>query len=620
MKLGGYTGTIAYTDLTTGHIGYRETSHEDCKLWIGGSGMGAKILMEECSPLTHPLSPDNPLIFMTGPMTGTDIPASGRHQVVTKSPLTGIYGEADAGGKWGTVLKRCGFDGLVIKGQSAKPVYLLIHDKHIEIHDAQWLWGMDNYEVDEVLKERHGPDIAVASIGIAGENQVLLSTILYEGRKGRSSGRGGLGAVMGAKGLKAVVVHGDNPIEVHNEVALQAKIATAIPSIEQKTTGLNKYGTAGSIIGSEIIGDLPVKNWALGSWPEVEKISGQTMADTIVKGKSQCHACPVFCGRTVKIDSSKYGAVEGKGPEYETLGMFGGACLVSDLAALAKANELCNRYGIDTISTGGAIAFLMDVYDRGLIDEASITDGTGTRLQPLWGDGEVLLRLIHAIGRQEGIGKLLGQGVKRAAAEIGNESHEYAFHVKGLELPAHDPRAFNSLAIGYATSNRGACHLQGGSYFFEKAATLPEIGITEVLDRFREDNQGYVQARLQDTMSVMDSLKLCKFLFYGGIHLTDITDWLNDLTGLTYTVEELLTAGERIFNLKRQYNVACGISRLDDTLPRRIAEVPRPDGGAAGNLPPLNAMLIEYYQARGWDDEGRPLAATLARLGLERLQ
>ena len=620
MKLGGYTGTIAYTDLTTGHIGYRETSHEDCKLWIGGSGMGAKILMEECSPLTHPLSPDNSLIFMTGPMTGTDIPASGRHQVVTKSPLTGIYGEADAGGKWGTVLKRCGFDGLVIKGQSAKPVYLLIHDKHIEIHDAQWLWGMDNYEVDEVLKERHGPDIAVASIGIAGENQVLLSTILYEGRKGRSSGRGGLGAVMGAKGLKAVVVHGDNPIEVHNEVALQAKIATAIPSIEQKTTGLNKYGTAGSIIGSEIIGDLPVKNWALGSWPEVEKISGQTMADTIVKGKSQCHACPVFCGRTVKIDSSKYGAVEGKGPEYETLGMFGGACLVSDLAALAKANELCNRYGIDTISTGGAIAFLMDVYDRGLIDEASITDGTGTRLQPLWGDGEVLLRLIHAIGRQEGIGKLLGQGVKRAAAEIGNESHEYAFHVKGLELPAHDPRAFNSLAIGYATSNRGACHLQGGSYFFEKAATLPEIGITEVLDRFREDNQGYVQARLQDTMSVMDSLKLCKFLFYGGIHLTDITDWLNDLTGLTYTVEELLTAGERIFNLKRQYNVACGISRLDDTLPRRIAEVPRPDGGAAGNLPPLNAMLIEYYQARGWDDEGRPLAATLARLGLERLQ
>ena len=615
MTIGGYTGNLAYVDLTGGNMEYREISERDKRLWIGGSGMGAKILMDECKLDTHPLSPDNPLIFMTGPMTGTNIPGSGRHQVVTKSPLTEIYGEADAGGKWGTVLKRAGFDGLIFKGKAERPAYAFVHEKRVQILDADFLWGLDNYQVNEVLQERHGQDSAVASIGPAGENQVLIATILHEGKKGRSAGRGGLGAVMGSKNLKAIVVKGDNPIAVYDKAALQVQIDAVTPGIAEKTKGLQDYGTAGALIGSERIGDLPVKNWSQGTWSEIDKISGQTMADSIVKGKSKCHSCPVSCGRTVKSDSS-YGSVDGKGPEYETLGMFGGACMVSDLDAIVQANEICNRYGIDTISSGGAIAFLMDIYEQGLIADADIIDAEGQQLQPLWGDAKAMLRLLHSIGRQRGIGKLLGQGVRRAAEAIGNGTEDYAFHVKGLELPAHDPRAFNSLALGYATSNRGACHLQGGSYFFEKVAILPEIGITEVLDRFRADNHGFVQACLQNTMSVMDSLKLCKFLFYGGIDLTIITGWLNALTGFNYTVEEVLTAGERIFTIKRMFNVQCGISSLDDTLPRRIAEVPRPDGGAADNLPPLAAMLAEYYEARGWDDHGRPLSGTINRLGL----
>lgn len=620
MTARGYTGKIAYIDMANGAVDIRQALEEDQRMWIGGSGLGAKLFTDFCLPDTDPLSPANPLIFMTGPMTGTNIPGSGRHQVIAKSPQTGIYGEADAGGKWGTVLKRSGFDGIVITGKAEKPVYLFIHDSKVEFFDGHSLWGLDNYSLDEEMKERHGTDIAVAGIGPAGEKQVLMAVILHEGRKARSSGRGGLGAVMGSKNLKAIVVKGDQPINAFDPKALADRIAAVTPAIEERTKGLQDFGTAGGLVGSERIGDLPIKNWSLGSWPEAEKISGQAMAEKMVKGKSRCHACPIACGQTVKMDQSRYGPLNGKGPEFETVGIFGAACLISDPEAIAKANELCNRYGLDTISAGSSIAFLMDIFEQGLIAQQDILDSEGQIVTPLWGDADAMLRILHAIGKQEGIGKLLGQGVKKAAQCIGGQAEDYAFHVKGLELPAHDPRAFNSLALGYATSNRGACHLQGGSYLFEKSATLPEIGITEVLDRFRSDGQGEIQAKLQDTMCIMDSLKLCKFLFYGGINLTVITGWLNALTGFDYTVDELLTAGERIFTIKRVFNVHCGISRSDDTLPRRIAEIPRPDGGAADNLPPLTAMLTEYYQARGWDEEGRPTADTLARLGLSRLQ
>jgi len=586
-------------------------------MWIGGSGLGAKILMEEAPALTDPLGPDNPLIFMTGPLTGTRIPGSGRHQVVTKSPLTGIYGEADAGGNWGTMLKRSGFDGLVIKGRASSPVYLFVANGRVDILDAASLWGLDTYETDIRLKEKHGPDIAVASIGPAGERKVLLATIINEGKTARASGRGGLAAVMGAKGVKAVVVAGSGAVPVADERLLDTQVDAVLPMLEKRTRAMQTYGTAGGLYGAERIGDLPVKNWSGGSWPEAEKISGQALAESLVTGRQKCHACPVACGRMVKGES-RFGKVDGAGPEYETLGMFGGACLVSDLAAIAYANELCNRYGLDTISVGAAAAFLMDLYENGLVRASDRGDGMDLPVAPVWGDADALIWLIHAIGRQEGIGRVLGQGVKRAARHFGARAADFALHVKGLELPAHDPRAFNSLGLGYATSNRGACHLQGGSYFFEKVATLPEIGITAVLDRFRTNNQGAVQARLQDVMCLMDSLKLCKFLFYGGITLTIITDWLNAVTGDDFTVEELLEAGERIFTLKRAFNVRCGVTRRDDSLPRRILTEPRPDGGAAGNLPPLEAMLEEYYRARGWDEEGRPLPATLARLGLDK--
>lgn len=615
--MGGYVNRLAYIDLTSRAVTTRTLSSRERRLWIGGSGLGAKILSEESPAGVDPLGPDNPLIFMTGPMTGTCIPGSGRHQVVTKSPLTGIYGEADAGGSWGTMLKRAGFDGLVIKGQASSPVYLFVHDGQVEILDADVIWGLDTYETDSRLKKMHGPDIAVACVGPAGERKVLLATIINEGRNARASGRGGLGAAMGAKRVKAVVAAGDGEVTVADGRLLAEKIAAVLPTLDRRTKSMQTYGTAGGLYGAESLGDLPVKNWSGGSWPEVDKVSGQTMAESMVIGRQKCHACPVACGRMIKAES-RFGKVEGAGPEYETLGMFGGSCMVSDLAAIAHANEMCNRYGLDTISVGAVIAFVMELYENKLVAAEELDDGTDLPVVPQWGDANAMIRLIDAIGCQAGIGRVLGQGVKRAAQYFGDRAADFALHVKGLELPAHDPRAFNSLGLGYATSNRGACHLQGGSYFFEKMATLPEVGITTVLDRFRTDNQGEVQARLQDVMCLMDSLKLCKFLFYGGITLTVITDWFNALIGGDYTVKELLKAGERIFTLKRAYNVRCGVTRADDSLPRRILQEPRPDGGAAGNLPPLKTMLDEYYLARGWDEEGRPLTATLVRLGLDK--
>ncbi len=365
--MGGYNNKLAYVNLTARTVSWRELTREECRTWIGGSGLGAKLLLAESRPDVDPLGPDNPLIFTTGPMTGSFIPGAGRHQVVTKSPLTGIYGEADAGGKWGTVLKASGYDGIIILGQTTRPIYLHIHDGIVEIFDATTLWGLDIYDTDAALKEIHGPDAVVAAIGPAGEQQVLMATIVTEGRKAHTAGRGGLGAVMGAKGLKAIVVAGDRPVPVHDRQRLERSIAAVAATIEKRTAALQAYGTAGGITGFERIGDMPVKNWSQGTWPAVEKISGQTMSATMKTGRSKCHNCPVGCRRIVR-NKSRYGSVDGAGPEYETLGMFGGACLIDDLEAITQANELCNRYGIDTISTGAAIAFLMDLYERGLVD------------------------------------------------------------------------------------------------------------------------------------------------------------------------------------------------------------------------------------------------------------
>jgi len=609
---GGYWSKILWVNLTDGTSKVEELPEETLRSYIGGSGLGARLLYDLTGPETAPLGPDNPLIFATGPFCGTMVPTAGRHHIIARSPLTGIWGESDVGGSWGTQFKRCGYDALVVTGRAARPTYLWITNDGVELRDASHVWGRDTYEVDETLRRETDAEATVMTIGVAGENQVHLAAILTDGKDGRAAGRCGLGAVMGSKRLKAVVALGRQSIPVADSVALREAVRPVAKQVAEATASFGQLGTAGGLIGMEQLGDLPIKNWYQGSFEEgAERISGQRMRDTILTERYGCAGCIIRCGRTVRVEGSPYGPVEGAGPEYETLAMFGSMLLIDDLEAVAAANELCNRLGVDTISTGAVISFAMEAFEKGLLTK----EDTGG-LELAWGEPAGALAMVKLIAHQEGIGKLLGRGVRYAAAEIGGLANEMAIHCKGLEFPAHDPRAHNSQGLSYATSNRGACHVASFSHSFEKTLSMPDLGYPEPLDRFGWEERGRFTAVLQDLMGLMDSLKLCKFILFGGVKVHHMVEWLNCVTGWDMDLEEFMRAGERIFNLKRMFNVRCGISRKDDVLPPRITTHRRGEGGAAHNLPPINEMLAQYYEHRGWDEMGIPTSGRLQELGL----
>ncbi len=610
----GYAGRILRVDLSRGRIRKVSIEYSLLRRFIGGSGLAAKMLFDETGPDIDPFSPENILIFMTGPVTATNVPMSGRYQVVSKSPLTGIYGESDSGGTWGPELKKAGFDGVVISGRSPKPVYLWISDGNAELRDASHIWGMDTYETDRAVKDETDRYAVIACIGPAGEKLARIAGIINDGKHGRAAARYGLGAVMGSKLLKAIAVRGTGRIEVADPDSLQESIRRIASSIIENAKRLRDYGTSGGMTSIEAIGDLPIKNWLLGSWREgAERLSGQEMTRTILSGRYYCSGCIVGCGREVSFKDERYGRVEGAGPEYETLAMIGANCLIDDLKAVAKANELCNRYGLDTISTGAAIAFAMEAYEHGLIGR----EETGG-IKLAWGDPDAMLGMIDKIGRREGeLGWILGEGVMRAAEKIGGISAEFAIHVKGLELPAHDPRAYYSQGVSYATSNRGACHLQSLSHIFERGVTLPDLGFPEIQERHSTHRKGELVAKAQNLMCMFDSLKVCKFILFGGVKPSTLVEWLNMVTGWNMTLEEFMRAGERIFNLKRLYNIREGISRKDDTLPSRILTHKRGSGGSADTLPPLGELLSQYYNYRGWNEFGIPSREKIIELGLE---
>lgn len=611
--LGGYMGKILRVDLSTQEILTETFQEEILRKYLGGSGLGAKILLEETTEKTDPLGPDNILIFMTGPLVGTRALNFGRHQVVTKSPLTGIYGEANSGGTWGVHLKRAGYDGLIISGRSSKPVYLWLNNDIVQIRDASSIWGKDTFETDLLLKRELGSDIVTCSIGQAGENLVKIAAIMNDGIHGRAAARCGVGAVMGSKKLKAIAVKGDLKPYTVNEKALKKSIRNWSPKIRENTLEMNKFGTSEMMLRVEASGDLPIKNWTGGIFSTAEKISGQTISKKLYKKRYYCAQCVIGCGKTIQIKDGPYAGLSGAGPEYETLGMLGANCLIDDVEAISKANELCNRYGLDTISTGAVIAFAMEAYERGLINK---NDTAGFELH--WGNNEALLGMIHKITYRENIGELLGEGVRIAAKKLGGLAQEFALHVKGLELPGHDPRAKYSNTLAYATSPRGACHMNAFSYEFENGLAMPELGYPETLDRFETEGKAEFVAKFQNLMAIFDSLIGCKFLIFGLKDETIKTTvkWLNFVTGWDITPEELLETGERIVTLKRLYNIRCGKFRNDDTLPPRILNEIRGAGGAAEGLPHLGKMLNEYYRYRGWNEFGIPKRETLKRLAL----
>jgi aldehyde:ferredoxin oxidoreductase len=608
----GYMGKILRVDLTKGRVEAEKLDENLAKKFIGGSGLATKILYDETGPETDPLGPENRLIFMTGPFAATPVITSGRHHMVSKSPLTGAYTESDTGGTWGPFLKRAGFDGIVVTGKASKPVYLWVSEGQAEIRDAARFWGVDTYDLDEAVRKDTHPEAVVASIGPAGEKGVRYASIMNDGKEARAAGRGGTGAVMGSKKLKAIAVYGKMQVEMADAEGLRASLKEISPMVAKNTEGMRKNGTAGGLATFEALGSLPLQNWKYqGRWEQgAAKIAGPAMTEKILTGNYFCERCVIGCGRRVKVDKGPFAPVEGAGPEYESVAMLGSLCLVDDIEAIAKANEICNRYGMDTISAGAAIAFAMEAYEKGLITKKE----TG-ELELLWGRGDVMVKMAEKIGKREGLGQLLGEGVRIAAEKIGKNAVEFSLHVKGQELPAHDPRCFNAGAVGYATINRGACHL-GFSHVFERILSMPEIGVDQPLPRMEVKGKGELAAKTQNIMGLFDSLKVCKFSMFGGLKLTPILAWYNMVTGHSVTMEEFLKTGERIFNLKRMYNVRCGISRKDDTLPARFLTLKHEGEGLNPNLPPLGELLYDYYKFRGWNEDGIPTPGKLKELGL----
>jgi aldehyde:ferredoxin oxidoreductase len=610
----GYHKKFLRVDLTNRRVAIEDLGEDLLRKYMGGVGIEAKILYEETGPETSPLSPENILMAVTGPFTGTGVPTSGRHHVVARSPLTGLFGESNVGGSWGVHLKRAGFDGIAIKGRSEKPLYLWIYNGKVEFRDATPIWGKDSYESAQWLKKETTKEATAAVIGPAGERRAKIASIPHIGHIVRQAARTGLGAVMGSKNLKAVVVFGDGEIPIAKPEQLKAHIKEITPHIQKATEAFGKFGTSGGIDNYEKIGNFPLKNWREGRWAGAKKISGVAMHDTILSGRRACFHCPIACGRHINVSEGPYAPMDCEGPEYESIGTLGGLCLVDDLVAISKANQLCNQYGLDTISTGGIIAFAMEAYEKGILTTKD-TDG----VELTWGNGKALVEMVHKMGRGEGIGQLMTEGSKRMAEVLGRNAIEFAIHVKGLEPSAHDPRRFFSQALSYATAARGACHNASWSHPYELALSMPEIGIPEPQDAYQIEGKAEFTAKMQDLMCVMDALILCRFSQVGkAVNVTNHLQWLNWITDWGMDVTEYMKVGERLFNLKRMYNCRLGISRKDDFLPYRFLTLDRKGEDLNNQLPPLGRLLSDYYTYRGWSEVGIPTPQKLEELGLDK--
>ena len=618
----GYAGKILRVDLTDGRLSDEDLNEDVARKYVGGRGLAARILFEELKPRIDPLGPENKLIFATGPVTGFPIPGNARYGVYAKSPLTGIWGEGYAAGFFGPELKFAGYDAVIFEGQAEKPVYISIREGRPEIRDAVHLWGRTTGETQTAIRlEMKDDHVRVASIGSGGEKLVRYACVISDLKN--SAGRCGIGAVMGSKNLKAVAVRGRRQIEAANmdELRKLSKIAQ-----EESWSGwgenMNKDGTAGSIPGLNEMGILPTKNFRRGTFEGSEKISGGTMSETILVKRDACFACPIACKRVVRsndpyeIDES-YG-----GPEYETIASFGSQLMNDNLVAIAKANEVCNKCSIDTISAGMCIAFAMECYEKGILTRKDV-DG----LDLTWGNADTIIKLVEKIGVRDGIGDLLAEGVMRMAAKIGGGSGKFALHIKGMELPMHEPRGKKGLGLSYATSNRGACHLQSyhDTSFESEAFAAPEIGLSPPLVPLPRTYLGPEKVKQtiinQDWMSFLNSACFCRFTTYpAGISVRNVAGIVSSITGWDITPSKMLTTGERAWNLCRAFNIREGITRRDDTLPERF-EDPLPDGATKGqsiSREELDQALDLYYQLRGWDvASGIPLREKLEILGLK---
>ncbi|MGQ9459782.1 MAG: aldehyde ferredoxin oxidoreductase family protein [Candidatus Bathyarchaeaceae archaeon] len=604
----GYAGRVLNVDLTHKKTKIEPISNGFCEKYIGGNGFAIRMLYDKTKPKVDPLGHDNALIFAVGPFAGTPVPTSGKHIVQAKSPLTNFMGESISSGSWGPTLKRAGYDAVIIKGRSEKPTYLFVDDDTIQFRDAKNLWEKDTVETDELIKEEIGDEnIRSSTIGPAGERLVKFANIMND--RYRQAGRTGMGAVMGSKNLKAIAVRGTKKIEVHN----LDKLMEECRDIYKQCQGLNAefyrvWGTAGMVSVMNDIAALPTRNWQQATFELANNIGAEYLKGHYWVKTISCAYCPIGCDHISMIKDGPYGGTVAS-VEYETIYSLGSQCGIGYYPAIVKATDLCDRLGIDTISTGVTIGWAMECYEKGILSK----DDTGG-IELTFGNHEALIEMVKKIAYREGIGDLLAGGVRAASQKVGKGSERFAMHNKGLEYPGYDLRGLKACVLGFNTSTRGGCHLRSSMYDFD---------VKGKVNRFKADRDfGRMTKEREDLWAIVDSLIICKFLRGVCSNYDKFAELYTLVTGIKMTANKLQMAGERIYNLEKAYNIREGWTKKDDYPSPRIMNDPIPSGVAKGSFvskKEFETMLSAYYDFRGWTSDGIPTQKKLIELGLNRV-
>jgi aldehyde:ferredoxin oxidoreductase len=614
-----FIGQILRVNLTSGTVSTESLNPVWARQTLGGAGLATRYLMELTPPGIDPLGNANVLIFMTGALTGTPSASASRYSVVAKSPLTGYWGQSNSGGFFGPAMKWSGFDGVIFEGVSPEPVYLLLKDGAAELRSAAHLWGLTVPECEDRLQSEISKPINVACIGPAGENLVRYASIMNN--KHRAAGRTGMGAVMGSKHLKAIACSGNQRISLYNTPEFNQVNQRQREYMDESVIKIviETYGTNMIADLVNMRGGYPTKNWQQGTFEQIDNINGQAMTDQVLVEGVRCYACPVACGRGTEIREGKWKGNKGEGPEYETVDTLGAMCGIDDLNAITMANYRCNEYGLDTISTGATIAFAMECYQRGILTPEQ-TDGLALQ----FGDADLVVDLIDCIARRDGIGDLLAEGTLRMAQRLGQKSEHFAIQVKGLELPAYDPRATKITGLAYVTANRGGDHMNGyvqGPTFIDMPFLI--VDDSTIADPYAANpHDAKVLIDLENALDVLDALGGCKFMGV-VVSANELVDLVRAATGWDFDLAEFRKCGDRLQNLARVYNAREGMRREHDILPGRLVSDPLPDGPAQGSIfdqASLEKMKDSYYELRGWDKAtGIPTENKLRELNLDDL-
>lgn len=615
---GGYQGRFLKIDLTSGAIDRFDTPEDMIQRYIGGKGFGARFLYDLASPEVDPLSPENVLMFLPGPLTGTLAPSM-REAIVFKSPLTGIYGDSFHGGLLGPEIKYCGFDGILITGRANSPAYILIDGDRVEIRDAKFLWGADTVETyQRIYTELEDPTVKIACIGPAGENMVRFA--LIDCTLHRQAGRCGGGAVMGSKNLKALVLRRGSHMVRVTDNARFLELTRDVYERLKKSLPFRELGTLRDVPGHSKVGVIPTHNAQFATFAGVDKIAGPLHRDRLWLRHTACMGCGMACSKVGTIRRGPHKGTVVENIEYESLAMIGANLGIDHLEGLAYACHLCDLYGLDSMSAGSVIGFIIEAAERGDLEPSQ---REGLNLQ--FGDYKEVHRLLGMIAHREGIGDLLAEGVRRACEVVGGESYKYAMHTKGLEMGGYDPRGLPGQGLGYMTGDKGGEHVQGYMPDFEYRGYPWRKGEREI-ERFQLEGKAEIVIWMQNYQVGTNTLVKCDFVKRyaedgGSPSPSDFAAFLRAVTGLDYTPEDIERTGERIWNLVRLYNLREGITRKDDDLPYRIREEPLRDEPVAGrklSRADLDFMLDDYYRQRGWDQNGVPTVAKLTELGLQK--